>query len=827
MPSRLSPPGKRGVFARFSSPEILNQYMKTIFRSLLLLSLVMATGALLAQSKNALVKQADRFYEIHAYAAAAEQYEAALAKGAGNQTQVLARLASSYYYLNKLNEAAQQYKTLMGLQPVPASAYLDYGHVLKSLERYEDAKKWYKEYARTDPSLGNHFAASCDYAIAQLNAGLSYTLIAEPINTSASEFAPVLTTYGVIFASTRMDMQLNSRPEGSVANRLYLSKVGGAGNLESPAPYRAMSREKENSPNIGPLCFSADGKTVAYTVNNFVDGTRQVPGSGIDLNLYFAEVNSNGEWINSKPFPYNQPGTSTGYPYLSPDGNTLYFASNREGGIGGFDLWKSARAGDSWSRPENLGKAVNSIGNEITPYFDGNSLYFSSDWHHGLGGFDVFSADYTNEQWSNPIALDKGVNSPGDDYGFIYNNTENTGYLVSNRSGGRGLEDIYRVSRVTEFITLRLVNAADESPIANGIIDLTRCGDKTYLTDNKGLFTFMITPSMDCIVTARKDGYQDFSFQVASIKVQASKEFSIRMVGTRDMFSGSVTDESGNRALAGVSVQWTNMLTGNTNETTTDASGFYAIPLSPNQTYSLRFLRAGFQDVNRTIRTEGNIDKQILSSVKLSPITPSAPSTPSTPTQPNTPAPFSPPNPALSADAPGITGFAVQLAALRSQPDLIKYNNLGNLGTVYTREDRGVFKVRVGVYSSRTQAEAALRTAKLQGYQQAFVIEENDTPPATPSAAPSAPPASVNTPAPEGTYYLLQLGAFRNNTNLDTSRLQQYGTVSTWPKGDFNVIALGNFNSLEEARNSLPKVKAEGFKDAFVVKVVNGQLTRL
>jgi tetratricopeptide (TPR) repeat protein/cell division septation protein DedD len=794
--------------------------MKTTFQLLFVLPCLLMASAAFSQSKNALVKQADRFYEIHAYNSAAETYEAALAKGAGNQAQVLARLASSYHFLNRLNEAAKHYQTLMSLQPVPPAAYLDYGHVLKSLERYDDAKKWYKEYARTDPSVGNHYAASCDYAISQLNTGPAYTLISEPINTSAAEFAPIFLQDLVVFASTRMDMQLNTRLEGSVANRLYASKVGGAGNLESPTPLRTSSRDKEFSPNNGPLAFSPDGKTVVYTVNNFVDGTRQVPGSGIDLNLFVAEINAAGEWINIKPFPYNQAGISNGYPAFSNDGNTLFFASNREGSIGGFDIWMTSRNGDSWSKPENLGKTVNSMGNEISPWYDGNSLYFSSDWHPGLGGFDVFRVDNVNSQWSAPFHLEKGVNSPADDYGFVFRNGNNMGYLVSNRIGGRGLEDIYRVSRVSEFITLRVINAADESPVSNVKIDFTRCGSQVFLTDSKGQYTFQMTPTMDCIVTVNKDGFQEFSFPIASIKIQASKEFTIRMVGSRNMFGGSITDLSGNKPLAGVSVQWTNLQTGNADEITSDASGFYTIPLSPNQSYSLRYSRAGYQDLSRSIRTEGNIDKNILSTVKLTSNTvPAAPSPVSAPSVSTTPS--------LTPADPSAQGFAVQLAALSAQPNLSAYRNLGNLGTVYAREDQGVFKVRVGVYPTRTQAEAALRTAKQQGYANAFIVEESNTPTSAPQPQEQPQSTAPSTSTPQGTYYLLQLGAFRNSINLDTSSLNPLGTVSEWPKGEFKVLALGDFNSVEAARQILPQVKAAGFTDAFVVKVVNGQLTRI
>ncbi len=125
---------------------------------------------------------------------------------------------------------------------------------------------------------------------------------------------------------------------------------------------------------------------------------------------------------------------------------TLYFfASDREGGFGGWDLYLSYKEGTNWTKPINLGPAVNTPGDEITPYFDGLNLYFASDYHLGFGGFDVFMAEQGEGRWLKSTNLGQPVNSSTDDYGMIMDSYRNFGYMVSNRSGGKGLEDIYRV----------------------------------------------------------------------------------------------------------------------------------------------------------------------------------------------------------------------------------------------------------------------------------------------------------------------------------------------------------------------------------------------
>ncbi|NND24377.1 MAG: hypothetical protein HKN86_06755, partial [Acidimicrobiia bacterium] len=136
---------------------------------------------------------------------------------------------------------------------------------------------------------------------------------------------------------------------------------------------------------------------------------------------------------------------------LAFDGKAMYFASNRPGGYGGFDIYVSYFKKGNWTIPENLGDMVNSKGNEITPFFDGKSLYFSSDYHHGLGGFDVFKTEVISGQWAYPENLGKGANSPGDDYYFVKNMNSGEMYLSSNRIGGRGADDIYRLNEIQNF----------------------------------------------------------------------------------------------------------------------------------------------------------------------------------------------------------------------------------------------------------------------------------------------------------------------------------------------------------------------------------------
>jgi len=207
----------------------------------------------------------------------------------------------------------------------------------------------------------------------------------------------------------------------------------------------------------------------------------------------------------------------------------MYFSSNRPGGSGEFDIYVTRKLGNNrWSTPENLGPTINSEGNEITPFIAGDDLYFSSDWHFGLGGFDLFSVHKTSGRWDQLTHLGNQLNSPYDDYGFVADLASTAGfkgYFVSNRPGGKGSEDIYSALSAAQTFTLIVRDAADGRPLANATIDLSACGDtKLYTTNELGEFDFQVTEGYDCSITIKNPGFTDYSIALGVfIPVRLSK----------------------------------------------------------------------------------------------------------------------------------------------------------------------------------------------------------------------------------------------------------------------------------------------------------------
>jgi len=216
------------------------------------------------------------------------------------------------------------------------------------------------------------------------------------------------------------------------------NKYGGEFDRGKPLPSPFNKFDNEGGPTL-----SIDNKLLIYTVSKMV-------GSYLNTDLYYSEF-IDGKWTEIKSLGPKINGSDSweSQPSLSSDGKTLYFASNRRGGFGGIDIYKSTKDDNGeWGMPVNLGKTINTLGDEKSPFIhpDNRTLYFSSTGLPGLGGYDIFFAKMDdNGKWSTPKNIGYPINSKEDDFGFFVSTDGKTGYFNSNRKGigGVGGWDIY------------------------------------------------------------------------------------------------------------------------------------------------------------------------------------------------------------------------------------------------------------------------------------------------------------------------------------------------------------------------------------------------
>src|SRR5690606_23593061 len=274
------------------------------------------------------------------------------------------------------------------------------------------------------------------------------------------------------------------------------------------------------------VAITADGKRMYFDRNDFIDGKYKKNEEGINqINIYYAE-NVNGEWKDVQSVPFNTSEYSTSHPALSADGNTLYFTSDRPGGKGKADIYKvSINKDGSFGTPENLGSNINTEGKEGFPYVDSNgTLYFCSDAHLGMGGLDVFAAEANGNGFGEAKNLGLGVNSSEDDFAYSFDPATQEGYVSSNRKGGKGSDDIYKIKKLESCdvtINAIVINEYTKEPIPSARLDLydgTENKLKSETTGMDGKGTILAACNQNHVVQGFMEGFESNAITVSASK---------------------------------------------------------------------------------------------------------------------------------------------------------------------------------------------------------------------------------------------------------------------------------------------------------------------
>ncbi len=807
---------------------------------------------------QAALKRANKQYELGTFNLAAQSYKDYLSKNPDN-AEANAKLADCYRHLNQQEKALPHYQAAVSSPDVQDIYIFQYGLTLQELGRYDLAKGVFNKLAEKSADFKTRckqFADACAFATAAIDPP-TYKVTNEYANTASFDFGPTFFGEQVVYASGRADIRgrdSRSAPAsggGDGTNRLFITQRDKNGFLDVPVTLHSGFGVGVNE---GPAAYTNDGQWVAFTRNNFIDGTRMMPSSGMELNLFVAQAKPDGDWETPLAFPHNGTDFSTGYPCFSADGKSLYFASDRPGGYGGFDIYVSYRVGNNWSAPENVGSAVNTLGNEITPFYDGSSLFFASDYQKGYGGFDIFRAEDSNGRWATVYHGGAGLNSSNDDYGFIYDGARNIGYIVSNRPGGKGSEDIYRIVKESESVVIKVTDALTGAAISGATIDFSSCGSPNQATNVNGLFTFALTENLDCTATVSKDGFSSKTVKITTLGLRQSRTLTVELNNNANTYSGKVVNGVNDKALDGVSVIATNTATDEETNATTGDNGSFSISLKPNATYQIRYSKAGFKDLTTEFKATSANQKN-LEITEIYPVGSSASSnasTKDTKPKPTTPAEAEVSVSATTNVAESVEGFAVQLAAGTSaKPDLSSYQaKLGSLGNIYSVVDGGKTKIRLGIFESREAAAEAQTKAKASGYTGAFIVADKGaavsgsakkTEPTKPSATPKStepkPTPAETKPAPAETKpaktaaanlegYLVKLAAYRDLKNFKQNSVEDLGLVDFVKKGEFTIVVLSGYDTKSSAEIGLEKARKRGFPGAHLAKMEGGELKK-
>ncbi|MBS1611960.1 MAG: PD40 domain-containing protein, partial [Bacteroidetes bacterium] len=468
--------------------------------------LAISAVAINANAQSGLEKKGDKLVKKFKYEKAIGKYTKAADKDSTNFSAVQ-KLAKTYVAKGDYASAEVAYQRVLADARATSADKLAYAQVLRSNGKYEEAAKAYAVYAQAEPNsaVAQEFS-SFDKEIRLLNRdNKMYELTNLPENSGASDVGAAYSKDGLVLSSNRkasLAKQLAGSNAAEARFDLYTATTG----TDSLSPAPGKLHGKVNSKfNDGAATFTRDGKEMIFTQTNKKKGTNKTR----TLGLYHADWDSIRGWVNIQPLPFNNVDYNVSQPSISKDGSKLYFVSDMPGGMGGTDIYVADKQGITWAPAVTLGGVANTVGNEVSPFIaDDGTLYFASDSRIGLGGLDIYSiTPNASGKWGSAINLGMPANSSSDDFGYVSDEKGKHGYIVSNRPGGMGKEDIYKFIKRSEPVCGNIADSKTKIGVEGvEILALSPSGERfTAVTDAKGDFCIGLTPGREYKISTTKE----------------------------------------------------------------------------------------------------------------------------------------------------------------------------------------------------------------------------------------------------------------------------------------------------------------------------------
>lgn len=469
--------------------------------------------------------------EIGEYHKAIDKYRKANKKEKSREkrTEYTFAIAECYRLLGQYEMAELYYRNAVRRNHPDPKAWLWYAEMLRSSQKYEEAIENYKSYLEKVP--GDERALNGMESIRQ-----SLQWIASPtrhiinpekaLNSRESDYSPAYVggrDNEIIFTSTRKSG--TGKKKSSITGQKYADLFKSEYNVQKQKWEEPQLIDQNmivnTSDEEGAAYLSSTGGQMLFT-RCMYDKTRNL-GSQI---LSTSQVR--GSWAEPSQIDLFGDSILVAHPALSPDGSTLYFVSDQKGGQGGKDIWKAEKTKGSFGKPENLGNKINTPGNEMFPYVrDNGELYFSSDYHQGMGGLDIFRAKMNEEGVWGIENMGYPVNSPWDDFGIAFVNEKDQGLFSSNRKGSRS-DDIFSfvVPPVIFQASGEIYNKQTGSKLDGAMVRIIGSdGTNLRIRAQNGNFQVKLNPGTEYVFAAFRDGFLNDKVRATTTGLTDSKDF--------------------------------------------------------------------------------------------------------------------------------------------------------------------------------------------------------------------------------------------------------------------------------------------------------------
>ncbi|MES2807654.1 MAG: OmpA family protein [Bacteroidota bacterium] len=445
-----------------------------------------------------------------------------------------AMLGDMFQQRKNLKAAIEEYNKVIALNPDYSRAvYLKVAGMEISEAMYSQAlghlQKYITSYGITDANKAHaqKLIKDCMFAIEALQHPVTFKPInmGPNINTAADEYSPVSTADDKTIIYTRQieaneDFYHATKTDAGWQKSVYLS-------------------DKINTPNFneGSESISQDGKFLFFTGCNRPDGRGR-------CDIYVTQKRGD-DW--GKPFSLSPPVNTAGWesqPSISADGRTLFFVSNRAGGYGGYDIWKSTLSSKGWGEPENLGPNVNTAYNEQSPFIhpDDSTLYFCSNGWPGMGGQDLFVSRIGDDgKWRAPKNLGAPLNTHGDESGLSLTANGDFAFFSSNKLDGYGGFDIYTFEMPAElrphlvtYVKGFVSDAKTKQPLESAVeiiaLERNRTVYQDYSSADRGDFLATLATGKNYGLNISRSGYLFYSENFSLINYTSKKPFNITVL---------------------------------------------------------------------------------------------------------------------------------------------------------------------------------------------------------------------------------------------------------------------------------------------------------
>lgn len=588
--------------------------------SAIVLLLSICAFSIKAQSSFSPKDEGDIAYKSGDYVNAITNYER-IKSSFPNDNILWYNLAESYFHTNDMSAAVKCFEHSQKITSPDARTLYFYALSLMGVEKYKEAIRVFEKLKISNEEVAEQYIRKCSYAIGSKGNRSVFKVkeLQELNHYNYDDFAPFMHQGALHFTSYR---PFGPHEGNNFMSYLFNSYRGSNGTYTKAIVF--PSDENSNrTQNLVPISINEQKNITAFTfTNSFRNGLRHTNGVSLrDLSLRIANYSPDFTLSNEVELkPFGTASVSISFPYLSTTGDTLYFSADKGDG-NRYDLYMMMSQNGKWGPPIHLGNEINTKGNEVCPFIDKEgSLYFSSDYLTGFGGFDIFVALKADKDWKSIHNLGPQVNSSKDDMYFSFDSGKKQACFASNKHKKLHF-NLYEASLTGELVQLDKVKEIEfpvletQPIIVNNSTSLPpfKASDNQL---NKGRTTSPQTSNSGATGTLKNTTTSQANTRTSEQKTEtatASKNNDLKPCAT-NFYIGGIVDKETSLPIDGVSVYYQNLGTGEVGrlKKLSNLYGEYSVLLNPLSDYKLILSKVGYKNLHFIVNTGAGNKKMLL-----------------------------------------------------------------------------------------------------------------------------------------------------------------------------------------------------------------------